>query len=145
MFRSWSLGQPPGQSRPNLATGRGIDLSVSPVGPARGRTGEEMNVRVVAGHAGRDWLGDLHDWVERHKYYPNQAAELGEDGTVVVRVRVARDGRVQDVDLVDRSGSQLLDLALLGLFRRAQLPQFPPNMTDSEITFDFTMHYILLH
>jgi protein TonB len=144
MFRQWSLGQPPGSQAERTSPGRGIDMRVSPVDPTRGRGGTDQNIRVVAGRANRDWLEDLHAWVEAHKYYPRQAAENGEDGTSIVRVHVTRDGRVQSVELVDRSGSVLLDLALQSMFRRALLPAFPPSMADPDLTFDFEMHYILI-
>jgi hypothetical protein len=51
-------------------------------------------------------------------------------------------GLVASVEMRSRSGSQWLDLALLGLFRDANLP---PLLGESEpITFNFTMHYILI-
>jgi TonB family protein len=96
------------------------------------------------GDPGQDWLNALSAWVEAHKYYPREAAADGEDGTVVVRVRVDRSGRVQLVELRDRSGSQWLDLGLQAMFRGARLPPFPPDNTDPNFTFDFTMHYVLI-
>ena len=58
-----------------------------------------------------DWLSDLHLWWLQHRYYPQQAAMAGEDGTVVIQVVVDRYGRVHAVDLESRSGSQWLDMA----------------------------------
>ncbi len=65
----------------------------------------------------------------------------GEDGNVMVQVTANPDGHVTSVQLESRSGSQWLDLALLGMFRDAHLP---PTHEDEPITFNFTMHYILI-
>jgi protein TonB len=96
------------------------------------------------GDPGADWLNALSAWIEAHKYYPQEAAAAGEDGTVVVRVLVDHSGRVQSVELRDRSGSQWLDLAAQAMFRGARLPPFPPGTTDPNFTFNLTMHYILI-
>ena len=52
------------------------------------------------------------------------------------------NGRVTSVQMRSRSGSQWLDLALMGLFRDANLPALPD--ATEPLTFDFTMHYILI-
>lgn len=77
-----------------------------------------------------------------HAYYPEQAVMNDEDGSVMVQVTANPDGRVTSVELERRSGSQWLDLALLSLFRDAQLP--PLHDENEPITFNFTMHYILI-
>ena len=66
----------------------------------------------------------------------------GEDGNVMVSVTANPDGRVTSVQLERRSGSQWLDMALMALFRDAQLP--PLHDANEPITFHFTMHYILI-
>ena len=83
----------------------------------------------------------MHAWVRAHAYYPEQAAMNGEDGSVMVQVSANPDGRVTSVELERRSGSQWLDMALMALFRDAQLP---PLHENEPITFNFTMHYILI-
>jgi protein TonB len=93
---------------------------------------------------GTDWANLLSAWVEAHKYYPQQALINGEDGSPEVEVTVRRDGHVQAVELDTRSGSQWLDLALQALFRGANLPPFPEGTGDQQLTFHFTMHYILV-
>jgi TonB family protein len=99
---------------------------------------------VGEGDPGANWLNALSAWIEAHKYYPREAAEAGEDGTVVVRVQVDHTGRVQSVELRDRSGSQWLDLAAQAMFRGARLPPFPPDTSDPSFTFNLTMHYIII-
>ena len=133
MFRNWSLGQQAPAAR------RGGQ------GPSQAGSLSEAAAQIKgAERLGTDWRNALAAWVEEHKYYPQQAVLNNEDGSPQVEVRVRRDGKVQSVLLETRSGSQWLDLALQALFRGASLPRFPDDSRENEITFTFTMHYILV-
>ncbi len=66
----------------------------------------------------------------------------GEDGDVTVQVVANPNGHVTSVQMKSRSGSQWLDMALMGLFRDANLPPLPDQAEP--ITFNFTMHYVLI-
>ena len=66
----------------------------------------------------------------------------GEDGDVTVQVVANPNGHVSSVEMRSRSGSRWLDMALMGLFRDANLP--PLHDETEPITFNFTMHYILI-
>jgi protein TonB len=93
--------------------------------------------------AGADWRNALSRWVAEHAYYPEQARRDAEEGDAQVRVLAAPNGQVKEVELIGRSGSMWLDLALLALFRDQHIPPLPHD--DNEpIEFNFTMHYILI-
>ena len=92
---------------------------------------------------GEGWMGRFRSWVERHKYYPEQAAALGEEGSVEVEIDIAPDGHVTNVVLRQRSGSPWLDLALQSMFRGATVPPFPPGTRDPSVSFRVRMNYIL--
>ena len=93
-------------------------------------------------HAGPDWRNLLSAWVRSHSYYPPQAAMNGEDGDVTVAVVVNPNGHVTSVELRSRSGSKWLDMALVALFRDADLP---PLYGETEpFSFNFIMHYVLI-
>ena len=96
------------------------------------------------GQVGADWRNALRRWLEEHAFYPQQAAERGEDGDVVIRVVATADGRVQSATLLSRSGSQWLDMAARALFDDAVLPPIPPDVANPTFSFDLTIHYILL-
>jgi periplasmic protein TonB len=116
-----------------------LDFSLA---PRQGATDNTPFSRVAGAHVGPDWRNELSAWVRSHAYYPEQAAMNGEDGTAIVRVVANPDGRVTSVELESKSGSSWLDLALQSLFRGAHLP--PLHDETEPITFDFTMHYILI-
>ena len=72
-------------------------------------------------------------WFESHKQYPDSAREHGEEGSVALRFRVDRFGRVIGYTLLDqhrlrrpRSGRRPDDA-------RARLPPFPAGMTEPQI------------
>ncbi len=139
---------PPPPPRPQ--PGRGFDLALGPVARAskgavpRNPDGAGDMVRVEGADLGADWLHQLHEWWERHGYYPRQAAEQGQDGTTRLRVRVDRSGRVHEVTLEMRSGSQWLDMGSLAIFRDAMLPPFPPSSPQNEATLYLTLNFILI-
>jgi periplasmic protein TonB len=92
---------------------------------------------------GADWRNALSQWVSEHAYYPEKARRDGEEGDARVHVVVEPNGRVQMVELIGKSGSMWLDLALVALFRDQLLPHLPYGVNEP-IDFDFTMHYILI-
>jgi protein TonB len=60
-------------------------------------------------------------------------------------MRVDRDGRVERLQLIGRSGSQWLDMAALSVFRDAYLPPLPQDMKENQIPFHLTIHYVIIH
>lgn len=61
--------------------------------------------------------------------YPEEARRQGMEGTVQVRVRVNRDGRVEETAIALSSGNCLLDSAAV---RTAQTFRFSPAMKDGQ-------------
>ncbi len=98
----------------------------------------------IQGNIGPDWRAELTQWVNERKYYPEQALELGQQGSVMIRLVIARNGSVLSDTLVESSGSPFLDSAWLGLFQGARLPPFPPGTPSHQITLEATMHFILI-
>ncbi len=138
---NFSFNQPPARPQPRSASRAPATLDFS-LAPRQGATDVTPFSRVAGAHVGPDWRNELSAWVRAHAYYPEQAAMNGEDGNAMVRVVANPDGRVTSVQLESKSGSVWLDMALLALFRDAHLP--PLHGENEPITFDFTMHYILI-
>ncbi|MGH7119014.1 MAG: energy transducer TonB [Acetobacteraceae bacterium] len=98
----------------------------------------------IEGKIGPDWRAELTRWVDQRKYYPYSAIEMGQQGSVEIRLVIDKSGKVAAVSLLQTSGSPFLDAAWLGLFRGATVPSFPPGTTANRITIRATMHYILM-
>ena len=127
-------------ARPGSVASRSFDLSPgAPKGPNRA----EAFFDARAARLGADWEEALKSYWLRHRYYPQQAAENGEDGTVDVELTVSSTGRVQSAVIKSRSGSQFIDMAAVGTWRNAQLPPLPPEL-GANYTFTITIDYILL-
>ena len=120
-----------------------VDLSLGPIA----HNGEMRIPYARTGIKGvsPDYDAELQDWIQRHLYYPEEAARKGQDGTAEVHVVLDRDGQVRDVELTTSSGADLLDDATSGMFRGATLPPVPPDMAGGHFDIDLTVHYILMH
>ena len=89
------------------------------------------------------WTNELGAWLQAHKSYPELARERGEEGTVAVRLTVARDGRVLNVAVARGSGSGTLDGAAAAMLRNARVPPFPFSMPQAEVTVTVALRYML--
>jgi protein TonB len=72
-------------------------------------------------------------WLESHKRYPESARERGEEGSIGLRFRIDRYGRVIGYALLNGTGYPDLDQGVQEMMNGAQLPPFPPSMTMSQI------------
>ena len=81
--------------------------------------------------------------MQAHKTYPEAAHRNGEQGRVVVRFTVARDGRVLSVTLVGGSNSESLDDAAQAMLRGATLPSFPAALSQAQLTVTLPIRYAL--
>ena len=124
------------------AGSRAIDFSLGT--PKAGPNRSEAFFDARAANVGADWAQGLAEYWRRHRYYPQQAAENGEDGTVQVTLVVNRLGRVQSVEVKTRSGSPWLDMAAVSVWRNAQLAPLPAENPNPTITIPLTINYILL-
>lgn len=129
---------PPGRSQ-----ARGLDLRVDPR-MAEGRTSADPTVRVSGAQVGADWRAAFRRWLDQNMRYPPRAAQLGESGTVRVRVVAEPDGRVRSVTLTGPSVSPSLNVGTTFPFVDAQLPAFPPPTNPDGVTIDLTVNYYLV-
>jgi protein TonB len=113
------VGPPPGPS--------------APAGPA------------VAAPAGPStaWVRALDAWIDAHLDYPEESRRRGEQGAVLVRMTVARDGRLIDFTLLRGSGYEELDDATRAMFRNARLPAAPLDSDPPQATLSKPVRYVL--
>ncbi len=86
-------------------------------------------------------MGKLKQWWDQHSFYPKEASQTDEGGNVKVRILIAAGGEVMSVDVVQGSGSSVLDTAALAVFRGAHLPPFPPGTPAQPADVVVTLHY----
>jgi len=91
-----------------------------------------------------NYMGLLSAHLQRFKQYPPAARAAGEQGVATLSFTVSRDGRVSEGRIVKSSGSAKLDAETLAMLRRAQpLPSFPPEMTQSALSFAAPIRFSL--
>ena len=95
-----------------------------------GIPGGELDAAVV--DAQQRYLAELARWLERHKRYPRQARSRGIEGTVNIRFTVNRDGELRTQQMIESSGSVVLDRAAASLLIRASpFPKPPPEIAGN--------------
>jgi len=134
-----------GGGRPNTSKSQQASSGASQFSYGPVRRGAENNSPfgdIDDDNGGPDWRNLLSRWVQQHAYYPPEAIANNEEGYAKVHVEADAGGRVRSVELIGRSGSIWLDMALQSLFRDQKIPQVPGGTTP--IVFNFTMHYIII-
>ena len=138
-----ALGRRPTGRRNAIDPTIGPDIATQVGSPPTDLHRPDASIKVTGAQVGSDWAAMLHAWWNQHGYYPPQAAQNGEDGTVRIHVLVDRYGHVLGVDLIGKSGSQWLDLAAQAVFRGATLPPFPPATPEPRADLELTIRYLL--
>jgi len=132
-----SFGAP---STPVPFASKNLNLSL-PQADAQAVNTPELQIQ---GQVGANWQAGFDKWVYAHLYYPDAAAEQGQQGTVTVSFTAHRDGSVTGLHMLGSSGSPFLDQAWLGIFAQNQLPPFPPGGSDT-LKITATVHYYIDH
>ncbi len=64
-------------------------------------------------------IAEIMRRIEKAKRYPRMARKMGTEGRATVRFRIKTDGKVEGVELMESSGSEILDHASLETVQRA--------------------------
>jgi outer membrane biosynthesis protein TonB len=120
--------------------GHQLDFTLPPVGPSQLGI---PNLQVRGAEDADDWKRDFYRWLQDNLRYPRDAAELGEQGLVGVRIFTAPDGTVRRVELRTASRSITLNHYSQSVFRGAKLPAFK-KPTSNEIEIDLRIRYNLI-
>ncbi len=135
MPQDWSLNQ-----APSPLSSHGFDTASAP----RGGHDDQSYKHIGGADPGPDWMSELHRWAAAHAYYPEEARNEGQQGSVTVHLVIDHYGHVLSVDMVDSSGSPFLDAAWAGEWRNAKVPAFPQGTMGDTTTIEYTINYILI-
>jgi protein TonB len=96
------------------------------------------------GRQRNDYLSRVARQVAQYRVYPTNAANNHQEGRVVMRVTVARDGRVLDVRVGTSSGWPAIDAAEVETIRKAApFPPVPGDMPGDPVILVLPMNYTL--
>lgn len=88
------------------------------------------------------YVAKLAARINRFKYYPMNALRNRQEGVVHLSLVVGRRGQVLDVNLVQSSGFETLDMAALRIVDRAKpLPRFNRRMTQDQLSVRLPIDY----
>ncbi|MCX5614558.1 energy transducer TonB [Bombella saccharophila] len=124
-------------------TGGPVDFSLGPLS-MNGEINAPYKTRSSVKGVSSDYGSEVDRWIRNHMFYPDEAAQNGEEGPSSVHVVIDRSGKVIRVRLTDSSNSYSLDAATAGMFQGAQLPPVPPDMQGDHFDLDVTINYILI-
>lgn len=87
-----------------------------------------------------DYLWQVNRIISQHQQFVRNVST--EQGSVVLRMTVARDGQLIDASLAQSSGIPALDTTVLNLIRQAgPYPRLPPEITGPRHTFVLPLHF----
>jgi periplasmic protein TonB len=95
----------------------------------------------VAGMAGFE--ASVREAISRAQIYPRAALDRGITGSLRLRVRVSREGRVLGAGVVRSSGAVVLDRAALEAARRARVPAAPAGLEGEVFEFEVRLVFAL--
>jgi len=76
----------------------------------------------------QDYFNQVRDRIKAKWVYPRPAGERGIEGELLIEFHIAKDGRLEYIELRHSSGTQILDDAALTAVKLAQ--PFPPVPDD---------------
>ena len=87
------------------------------------------------------WQSALAAHLERFKHYPRTARARHVQGMAKVAFTIDHEGRLLSSQIVQSSGSSLLDQETLDMLARAQpMPKPPGNAPDNQLSFVIPVH-----
>ena len=96
------------------------------------------------GRARNAYLDLVARHTARYRFYPRISADNKQEGRVVTRVTIARDGRLIDVRIDKSSGWPAIDAAELETIRKsAPFPPVPGDMPGDPLILILPIHYDL--
>lgn len=114
-----------GSGRPGTVVGEGQGTGAGPGLGSGTWTGSGGGTATVES----DYRAHLVAWLARHKRYPARARAMGLEGRVVVRVTLARDGRVQSHRIEEDSAYSVLLHEVEAMVERADpFPAMPATL-----------------
>ena len=88
-----------------------------------------------------EYLWQVMRKVSQYHYTPKSSV-VSEEGVVVMRITVSRDGRLLDVSLAKSSGFPTLDNGVMDTIRQASpFPPLPPEISGAQHTFILPVNY----
>ncbi|MBW7836244.1 MAG: energy transducer TonB [Sphingomonadales bacterium] len=97
------------------------------------------------------WAADMASWqrsvvgvIAKKQVYPRAAMSQEIEGRAKVKMTIDRAGKITNYEMVESTGSDLLDAEVVKLMERINpLPAPPADASDSNLTFVLPLAWVL--
>lgn len=97
---------------------------------------------VGSGGTSTDYRAILHSLLDSSKTYPAALRDLQISGVVRVRFRVTRQGRLEELEVLEKESLGPLRAEALKFLQRVdQVPKPPSELSDDELRFELPLRY----
>jgi TonB family protein len=97
---------------------------------------------VGSGGTSTDYRAILHSLLDSSKTYPAALRDLQISGVVRVRFRVTRQGRLEELEVLDKESLGPLRAEAMKFLQRVdQVPKPPSDLSDDELRFELPLRY----
>ncbi|WP_196137680.1 TonB family protein [Aliikangiella sp. G2MR2-5] len=87
---------------------------------------------------------DLINAIRKFEEYPKKALVKGEQGDVVAKVVINAQGEIEELDLIERSGSRILDRAVIRMVKKAApFEKIPTELEQTTFEFEVPISFKL--
>lgn len=87
---------------------------------------------------------DLISSIRKYQTYPKKALAAGDEGDITVMITIDNEGSIVSNKILKRSGSRILDRAVLRMIRKAQpFPKIPAELNMTEFEFEVPLTFRL--
>lgn len=88
------------------------------------------------------YRGMVYQLVNSKKKYPRKARALQQEGTVVAKIKLSKDGKLLNVEIVESSSYKILAQATLEAIKEIKkFPEIPKELGLEEMTFNVPFEY----
>ncbi|MTI08720.1 TonB family protein [Curvivirga aplysinae] len=111
---------------------------------ARSETENRSGGGAFVGQVSPAYKAELRYWLQRHKGYPKFSRRRKQEGVVLLRFTMTREGQVLKHEIRKGSGYKRLDEETIKMLERAQpLPKFPDDMIGDIKTITIPIEFAI--
>ncbi|MEQ1887608.1 MAG: TonB family protein [Alphaproteobacteria bacterium] len=101
----------------------------------------EAAVMPVSDWIATEYITRMREMIDAHKQYPSLSLRRNEEGTIVLRVKIASSGAVNRIIPMTQTPARLAAAATAAVRSAAPFPSLPPELGKSEASFDIPVNF----